>query len=489
MSKKLDELQGYEIRCAEQEDIIEMLEREIERLNKSLWSVQAENRRLAVMLISQPPTKPTQTPADPNNNKEDDNKKNESSAKSDKDESTLSEETPSDETKNTEHGDKTDEDVCPYENDEECPFVDAEDCPYINEDDPPKEEERPKPKTYKEKLVYECKEFLEKYSFSAFFKAISMDIIGQEEGLKRLLAVLYNFLYTLSLGETPERCSTALLTAPSGNGKSALFKALKEFFEAEIPSLVCSRKDASRLTPEGYRGTTVNNILSEFAPYHKFDLQQRYGILWLDEFDKVKFNRDTGGPQVQAQLLAFMDGHTEKIGNTAVDTRGIFWVCAGSFNEVREKKKQKAEKTMGFVAQEKAYDTYDDITREDVLKLFSHETVGRFNLIVNFKKLSEMAIIRIIAKTLGEISKDIRVDAVLGEDYMNVLVREANSGFGCRQIYNTLYETCLQAFISIMQDGIYGIDEMPLIVIEGPNDFTILDEAVGDQIKYETCEE
>lgn len=403
------------------------------------------------------------------------------------DDSTPSEETPSDESGNTENSNKTDEDICPYENEEECPFVDAEDCPYINEDDPPKEEE--KPKTYKEKLIYECKEFIKHYSFSAFFKAISVDIIGQEEGLKRLLAVLYNFLYTLSLGETPERCNTALLTAPSGNGKSALFKALKEFFEAEIPSLVCSRKDASRLTPEGYRGTTVNNILSEFAPYHKFDLQQRYGILWLDEFDKVKFNRDTGGPQVQAQLLAFMDGHTEKVGNTTVDTRGVFWVCAGSFNEVREKKKKNAEKRAGFVNEDKNYDVFNDLTREDILTLFSHETVGRFNLIVNFKKLSEMAIVKIIAKTLGEISKDIRVDAVLDEDYMNVLVREANSGFGCRQIYSSLYETCLQAFISIMQDGIYGIDELPLIVIEGPNDFTILGEDVGDQIEYENIEE
>ena len=485
MSKKLDELQqelqGYEIRCAEQEDIIEMLEREIERLNKSLWAVQAENRRLAVMLISQPPVQTGQAPVEPKN-KEDDNKKNESSATP---ESTSSEETPSDENKKPENSNKqNDEDECPF-TDDDCPYTE-DDCPFINDEDLPKEkEEKPKPMTYKEKLVCECTEFIEQYSFLEFYKVISHEILGQEDGLKRLLAVIYNYLYTLSLGETPERCNTALLTAPSGNGKSALFKALKEFFAIEIPSLICSRKDASRLTPEGYRGVNTNSILADFAPFNRMDPQMRYGILWLDEFDKLKFNSDGGGPLVQNQLLTFMDGHTEKFGNVMIDTRNIFWVAAGSFNEVRQKKQMKAEKTIGFVNDEKNFDVFDDMSRDDILQVFSYETVGRFNLIVNFKRLSREAIIKVIAKSLDEIGQDLRVDAVVSEEYVDTLVRTAaNSEFGCRKIYSTLYETCLQAFIDTLQSGIYGIDEMPLIIIEGENDFSVIDMDVAERMEF-----
>lgn len=474
MSKELDEmskeLQGYQIRCAEQEDIIEMLEHEIERLNNSLWSVQAENRKLAVMLISKSTVTPNPQSETPNNNKEDDNEKNESSAESDKDESTPPEEM---------------ETSCV---EEECPS--PQEPEGSNKFDKnnliQKQDNKPEFKNYQEKVAYECQEFLKKYTFTSFYNEISLDIMGQDAELKKMLAVIYNYIHTLSRGEKPEYCSTVVLTAPSGNGKTALFKSLKTFFASEIPSLICSRKDASKLVPEGYKGTVVTTILSDFAPYQKWDIDQRFGFLWLDEFDKIRFNHDSG-PQVQNQLLTYLDGHVEKHGNTMVDTNYIFWVAAGSFNEVRKKKKRAAEKPIGFTSEEKPYDAFDVITREDILQIFSYEVVGRFNLIVNFKRLTRDSVVRIIAKTLEDVCARLRVEAVLSEDYVGVLTKSANSEFGCRQIYSTLFEVCLQAYIEILQN--FGIDERPLVVIEGPENFTILDEFVAGEIEYENTEE
>lgn len=342
--------------------------------------------------------------------------------------------------------------------------------------------ERPKFKTYKEKVTYECQEFLKTYSFNGFYEKISKDILGQEIGLKRILALIYNYVYTLSLGEKPECCNTVMLTAPSGNGKTALFKSLKEFFKAEIPSLVCSRKDASKLVPEGYKGTVVRTVLLDFMSCSNRSTEQMYGFLWLDEFDKIKFNHDAG-PQVQNQLLTYMDGYAEKNDNTMIDTGYIFWVAAGSFNEVRKKKKHDAEKTIGFSSREKHYDTFDEITREDMLQIFSYETIGRFNLIVNFRRLTRDSISCIIAKTMEEIRNRLRIDAILSEDYINVLVKSANSEFGCRLIYSTLFETCLQAYIEILQT--YGADGNPLVVIEGPEAYKILDDFTAQQIEME----
>ena len=466
----LQELQSYQMRCADQEDIIAMLEREINRLNNELKLIQVENQKLTAMVLGQSSPKPEEVPAavvgEPASKKDVDNGTNELNAESGMDG------TPPEEN--------------PIDDNEPGP---ADDDAVFDKIPPDDEDEKPKFKNYKEKVIHECQEFIKDFTFLAFYNEISKDILGQEEGLKRILAVIYNFIYTLSLGKKPDKCNTVVLTAPSGNGKTALFKSLKDFFEAEIPSLVCSRKDASKLVPEGYRGNSVTTVLSDFAPYQKWEIEQKYGFLWLDEFDKIRFNSDGSGPLVQNQLLTYMDGCTEKHKHLMVDTHYIFWVAAGSFNEVRNKKKMKAsEKTIGFTSEEnESYDAFDDITREDMLQIFSHETVGRFNLIVNFKRISHDSVKKVISKTMEDICKRFQVDIALNEDYINTLTRSANSEFGCRQIYSTVFETCLQAYIEFLQN--YKVDEQPLIIIEGPGDFTILDGSVADQIEYDNIEE
>lgn len=454
-SKELQELHKYQIQCAEQEGLIEFLEKEIKRLTTALSHAQAHNRRLTIMLLEQPAA-PKQSSA--KTKKEDENKE------------------PNDTTGTEEAPPPTDDSSGKTSDDTEELF-DFEKFPF------PLDDAAPSFKTYKEQVAYECQEFLKKYSFPAFYNEISKEIIGQEDGLRKILAVIYNYIHTLALGERPEKCTAVILTAPSGNGKSALYKSLSTFLKTAIPCLVCSRKDASRLVPSGYRGQTVNSVLADFGPNEKHRNEQKFGILWLDEFDKIRFNND-GGPQVENQLLTYMDGITERYGDVTFDTQYLFWIASGSFNEVRQKKKLQADKTIGFVSSGESYDAFDVITREDMLQIFSHETIGRFTLIVSFNRLSEEAVTCVIIKMLEEIYRDLHLDTLISKEYIDVLVKEANSEFGCRDLYNTLYETCLKAYIEILQGGVYGIDDDPTVILEGPNDYTIIDEIVAEQIRY-----
>ena len=143
----LKQLRECEIKCAEQQDLIKLLEGELKSLNGMLNAAREENRKLAAILVSQSSNVPK---PDAPNNKEDDNTKNESSAKSASVE------------------------------DDECPFADVEDSSKKTTKSKPKA----KPKGYKEKLVYECADFLERYSFKAFYNEIAKSIIGQEAELK-----------------------------------------------------------------------------------------------------------------------------------------------------------------------------------------------------------------------------------------------------------------------------------------------------------------
>ncbi|MBR2408376.1 MAG: AAA family ATPase [Lachnospiraceae bacterium] len=459
MSEESQELRQYEIRCAEQQNLIELLEKEVKRLNISLRQAQAHNQRLTAMLLGQPPF-PESSKQSASDTKKEDEENKEPNA-----------------TPNTaENASSEDNDSCKGQDDSEEPF-DFDKYPFP-------EDNSSEFKSYKEQIAYECQEFLKKYTFPAFYNEISKDIIGQEDGLKKMLAVIYNYIHTLALGERPEKCTAVILTAPSGNGKSALYKSLSTFLKTAIPCLVCSRKDASRLVPSGYRGQTVNSVLADFGPNEKHRNEQKFGILWLDEFDKIRFNND-GGPQVENQLLTYMDGITEHYGDVTFDTQYLFWIASGSFNETRQKKKQQTAKIIGFVGSEKNYDAFDVITREDMLQTFSHETIGRFTLIVSFNRLSEEAVTCVIIKMLEDIYKDLHLDTLISKEYIDALVKEANSEFGCRDLYNTLYETCLKAYIEILQGGVYSIDDNPTVIIDGPNDYIIIDEDIADQIRYD----
>ncbi len=256
MSKESKELHDYQIRCAEQESLIELLEKEVKRLNLSLKLAKDRNRRLTTMLVGPNPF--TEKPVHPASDTQGGEEKNvEPNIPSNTTEGNSSEDSNS--------GENQDKEEEPFD---------------IDKFSPPGNEISPhKFKSYKEQITFECREFLKNYSFPDFYKEIAKDIIGQENGLTKLLAVIYNYIRTLSLGERPEKCNTVILTAPSGNGKSALFKSLAAFFETTISSLVCSRKDASRLVPSGYRGTTVNTVMSDFLSHDEYIDEQRYGFL------------------------------------------------------------------------------------------------------------------------------------------------------------------------------------------------------------------
>lgn len=217
--------------------------------------------------------------------------------------------------------------------------------------------------------------------------------------------------------------------------------------------------DATKLTPSGFRGSDVSDILASF--FHK-KMKRAVGICFIDEFDKVLSASHTGqgtdlNKEVQNDLLTFVEGgdiHDSK-GNI-VNTSDLMFVGMGSFSRYRKKWTAERKGPIGIFSRdetvknkeisEKTRDVYTALTREDIFGAGgSNELIGRFAYIINYDRLGPEAIRRIIDLTRRSVEAGLDCDLTLGEPIKEALAAEANTAFGCRLIDSQLRNVVLHA--------------------------------------------
>lgn len=328
--------------------------------------------------------------------------------------------------------------------------------------------------TYKEQLMYECATYLQDNTFNDFVSVISENVIGQES-LELLLAGVYNYITGVAKKGKPSKIN-AIITAPSGCGKTETYRALKAYFNEQIPSLVVDLVDISRITPEGFKGNDTNVITSSLMATHS----EGFGIIFLDEFDKrispqMDGSLNNMSSDVQGQILTIIEGTILKyrVGKEfdEIDSNLTMFIGCGSFNTVRTLKKESNRKSIGFINRNEDYDTYDDITRPDMINAgCTYEMLGRFSLIINYHKLDQDTVLKVIDKARSKISRDLNFNILLSVEYTDNLVSMANGDFGCRLIYSTIFATALRAYAEFLK---INTCSCPVITISGDNDYEI----------------
>ena len=239
---------------------------------------------------------------------------------------------------------------------------------------------------------------------------IKAKFIGQERAVEDLF---YNIVNNQDLAKETDTFdgerSIIFLDGPTGTGKTAITREITE--KLDIPFTATSIVNYSST---GYVGGNITDTLSELYKKTGGNLEKaERGIIVLDEFDKIIYDRKNGGLEmkkaVQQQLLDFMGGGTYEIivgdnpfnmRRVSFDTSKLTFVCLAALTDLRDKKTSNKQ-LIGFGNRTEAHDNESyTITPQDLIELgYERELVGRFNTYLHTDEYSNHGLLRILKES------------------------------------------------------------------------------------------
>lgn len=309
-------------------------------------------------------------------------------------------------------------------------------------------------------IMLDIQEWVERSGYNELRNYLCNRVKGQED-VEYLAAEVFVYLKAISQGKQIH--NNVILAAPSGCGKTEVYRALRDYFKCEIPELVIDQVDMSNITEAAYRGAEPNSIIS--ALLDKPELNG-VGIIFLDEFDKKLMpswsSRGNINLAVQGQLLTIIEGSKQTFhcnvngrhSDTQIDTSNTMFIACGAFDFIRKKLTQK-KKIVGFnrMDEQDAQDYYLKISKDDMAKAgASHELLGRFSSVVNFHKLNSDVVNEIIDGFLEKLSDELECKVTISDAYREELHTRSNSKYGCRDLESTIREDAMKGYIKILQE-------------------------------------
>ncbi len=288
------------------------------------------------------------------------------------------------------------------------------------------------------KLISNINTWITHMDYNDFLSDIKRSVIGQPE-VDTVLATIHHYLSCV-VENTPHN-DNMIIAAPSGCGKTELYRALKKYFDYYIPLLPVVIYDMTGMTTNGFSGDNAS-VFEKI--YDDYKYAKGIAIMFLDEFDKKLIpNLDKAGANVngfvQHQILTLVEGREIE---DNVDTGNTLFIGLGAFNHLRT---QRIKQPIGFV--ETTEEHFKRIDRESIIKGGGlYELIGRFSQIINFNKLSNEAILKIIDKECLELSSDDILTIELSKKYKTKLISQANSEFGCRLLKGQLKSSFITAY-------------------------------------------
>lgn len=187
---------------------------------------------------------------------------------------------------------------------------------------------------------------------------------------------------------------SALVVAPTGQGKTYIFRKMAEAVGQNVVTIDCST-----LAAEGWKGISISNRLGSVRKELNNDRKFARSLLFFDEADKLHTwgtDRDQGN--AQTNLLQMFNGApiAVEIGKTTehIDVSRFTIILGGAFSGlegiIRERTHPKSR--IGFGGDvRKAMDNAEamlNVTLEDLQKYgFSSELLGRIGTILTIPKL------------------------------------------------------------------------------------------------------
>lgn len=236
-------------------------------------------------------------------------------------------------------------------------------------------------------------------------KHLDKYVIKQDRPKEILSSIAY--IHDLKIRNKLSCKNNILLLGSTGSGKSYISNKI-----AEVLDLPVVEVDCSRLSNEGYTGDSISSYFQHFLDNcscegSKHTCMSEYGILILDEFDKLSYTGSSAAAgtykkMLQQELLRIIEGNeikipidSQKLTGTAdvayFDTSNLLIIMCGAFSEGIK------EKSIGFGNKIEKEETN---TKDIELYGFIPELVGRIQNIVHLETLKEEDLKEIILTSL-----------------------------------------------------------------------------------------
>ncbi|MFH1010603.1 MAG: AAA family ATPase [bacterium] len=215
--------------------------------------------------------------------------------------------------------------------------------------------------------------------------------------------------------------SNILMIGPTGVGKTYIVKLIAK--RLGVPFV---KGDATKFSETGYVGGDVEDLVRELVREAKGDMKlAEYGIIYVDEIDKIASSGATWGPDVsrsgvQRALLKLMEDtdvdlrvphdlaaqmeavietqRTGKADRKKVNTRNMLFVVSGAFSGLPDIIRRRISRgSMGFgsepVSGRDAEALVRRVTTADLMEYgFESEFVGRLPVVAQLRELDEEAL-------------------------------------------------------------------------------------------------
>ncbi len=331
-------------------------------------------------------------------------------------------------------------------------------------------------------------------------------IVGQKEAkaiISTKICTHFHKIKNILLRKIPEDPAgfiknNILIIGPTGVGKTYTIKLIAK--KVGVPFV---KGDATKFSETGYVGGDIEDLIKELYWEAGRDIEKaRFGMIFLDEIDKIASAGSSNGPDVsrtgvQRGLLKPLEeteveikidpdsGDESGRKRLVLNTRYVLFVASGAFHGLEEIiQKRLNSRKMGFLSElqskeEVKFNWLRMVTPEDLVKYgFEREFVGRFPIIVVFDPLQEEELYQILANPNSVIvlnkKRDFKVygiDIAFTDDALReVATRAYKEGTGARALSRIL-ENALIFFESTLPSYNFEVLGVTKELIEDPEGY------------------